>query len=222
MKDFKERRNKMKIVLWGATGLTGREILSQALEGGHEVKAVARNPELIEAEHANLSVVRGDVLNPQSVQEAVAGGDVVISALGSGASFAQARKPTTIYSEGFANIVAAMRKYDIRRFIALLSVGTVPDPNEPLIHKRFIRPLIRGTYDDMRKAENFLAGCDDLDWVVIRPLRLMNTPRTGKYRTAVNILPPGGIGISRADVAEFILKQMYTNEHLRSYLTIAY
>ena len=212
----------MKIVLWGATGLTGREVLNQALDGGHEVKAVARKPSLIEAEHANLSVVRGDVLNPQSVQEAVAGGEVVISTLGSSASVVKARKPTTIYSEGFANIVAAMRKHTIRRFIALLSVGTVDDPYEPFIHKRIIRPLIRGTYDDMKKAENFLAGCDDLDWIVIRPLRLMNTSRTGKYRTAINILPPGGIEISRADVAEFVLKQMYTDEHLRSYLTIAY
>jgi len=222
MKDFKEKSNKMKIVLWGATGLTGREILSQALNGGHEVKAVARNPGQIEAEHANLSVVQGDVLNPQSVQEAVAGGEVVISALGSGTSFAQARKPTTLYSEGFANIVAAMRKHDIRRFIALLSVGTVPDPNEAFIHKKLIRPLIRGTYDDMRRAENFLAGCNDIDWIGIRPLRLMNTPRTGKYRIGVDILPPGGIKISRADVAEFILKQVYTDEHLRSYVTIAY
>ena len=212
----------MRIVLWGATGLTGHEVLNQALEGGHEVKAVARKPSLIEAECANLSVVRGDVLNPQSVQEAVAGGEVVISALGGGASLTKARKPTTIYSEGFANIVAAMRKHNIRRFIALLSVGTVPDPNEPFIHKRIIRPLIRANYDDMRKAENVMAGCDDLDWVVIRPLRLMNTPRTGKYRTVDNILPPGGVEISRADVAEFILKQVSTDEHLRNYMTIAY
>jgi len=212
----------MKIILWGATGMTGREVLNQALDGGHEVKAVARNPEQIDVEHDNLSVVRGDALNPQSVQEAVAGGEVVISALGSGASFEMASKPTTIYSEGFANIVAAMRKHTIRRFIALLSVGTVPDPNEPLIHKKTIRPIIRATYDDMRKAESFLAGCDDLDWVVIRPMRLMNTSRTGKYRTAVDFLPPGGIEISRADVAEFMLKQMYAVEHLRSYVTIAY
>ncbi len=153
----------MKVVLWGATGLTGREILNQALEEGHEVKAVARKPSLVEVEHANLSVVRGDALNPKSVQEAVAGGEVVISTLGSGASFAKARKPTTIYSEGFANIVTAMRKHKIRRFITLLSVGTVPDPNEAFIHKQFIRPLIRGTYDDMRRAENFLAGCDDIE-----------------------------------------------------------
>jgi len=212
----------MKIVLWGSTGLTGREVLYQALGGGHEVKAVARNPRMIEVEHANLAVVQGDALNFQSVQEAVAGGEVVISTLGSGATFAKARKPTTIYSEGFTNIVAAMRKHNIRRFIALLSVGTVDDPYEPFIHKWTIRPLIRATYDDMRKAENFLAGCDDLDWIVIRPMRLLNTSRTGKYRTAVDVLPPGGVGISRADLAEFILKQLYTDEHLRSYVTIAY
>jgi len=212
----------MKIVLWGATGLTGHEILNQAIDAGHEVKAVTRKPSLIEVEHATLSVVQGDVLNPQSVQEAVAGGEVVISALGSGASFAKARKPTTIYSEGFANIIAAMRKHNIRRFIALLSVGTVPDPNEALIHKLIIRPLIRDTYDDMRRAENFLDDCNDIDWIGIRPLRLMNTPRTGKYRTAANILSPGGVKISRADVAEFILKQLYTDKHLRGYVTIAY
>jgi putative NADH-flavin reductase len=212
----------MKIVLFGATGLTGHEILKQALEEGHEVIAVVRKPSQIELEHTNLSVVQGDVFNPQSVQEAVVGGEVVISALGSGASFSKARKPTTLYSEGFANIVAAMRKHNIRRFIALLSVGTVPDPNEALIHKWIIRPLIRGTYDDMRRAESFLAGCDDMDWIGIRPLRLMNTPRTGKYRIAADILPPGGVEISRADVAEFMLKQVHSDEHLRGYVTIAY
>jgi putative NADH-flavin reductase len=212
----------MKIVLWGATGLTGREILQQALDEGHEVKAVFRTPSLIEKEHANLSVFRGDALSPQSVQEAIADGDIVISALGSGASLAQARKLTTIYSQGFANIIAAMRKHDIRRFIAILSVGTVPDPNEAFIHKKIIRPLIRATYDDMRRAERFLADCDDIDWTCIRPLRLMNTPRTGKYRTAVDFLPPGGVKISRADVAEFVLKQVGTSASLWRYLTIAY
>lgn len=85
----------------------------------------------------------------------------------------EARKPTTLYSKGFSNIITAMRKNKIRRFIALLSVGTVLDPNEALIHKKIIRPLIRGTYDDMRRAESVLAECDDIDWTGIRPLRLM-------------------------------------------------
>ncbi len=197
-------------------------MLIQALEAGHEVTAIVRNPEYIEIEHVNLSVVYGDILNSQSVEDNLAGGEIVISAVGSGASFIQARKPTTLYSVGFANIVAAMRKYNIHRFIALLSVGTVQDPNEAFIHKKVIRPLIKGTYDDMRRAENVLAGCDDLDWIGIRPLRLMNTPRTGKFRTAANFLPPGGVEISRADVAELMLKQISSNEHLRSYVTIAY
>lgn len=212
----------MKIVLWGATGLTGREVLSQALEAGYEVKAVVRNPEMIRCKHDNLSITLGDILNPQSVEDAVTDGEVIISAVGSGASFAKARKPTTLYSEGFANIVAAMRKHDILRFIALLSVGTVPDPNEAFIHKKIIRPLIKGTYDDMRRAESILADCDDLDWIGIRPLRLMNSPRTSKYRTNPDILPPGGVEISRADVAEFILKQINDDEHIRGYVTIAY
>ena len=74
----------------------------------------------------------------------------------------------------------------------------------------------------MRRAESFLAGCDDMDWIGIRLLRLMNTLRTGKYRTAVDILPPGGVKISRADVAEFMLQQMYSDEYVRGYVTIAY
>ena len=211
----------MNIILFGATGLTGLEILSQALDNGHGVKAVVRNPERLKTEHAKLTIIQGDVLDAQLVEEAIAGSNVVISAIGTGSSFAKARKPTTIYSEGFANIIAAMRKHNVRRFIALLSVGTVPDPNEAWIHKVMIRPILKGTYDDMRRAEAILADCDDLDWIGIRPLRLMDTPRTGKYRTGLEILPPKGVEISRADVAEFMLKQMDSEDYIRRYATIA-
>jgi len=116
-----------------------------------------------------------------------------------------------------------MRKYSIRRFITLGAVGTVPDPNEPLVHKIIIRHILKANYDDIRMAENIvLANCDDLDWILIRPMRLMNTSRTGKYRTALNFLPPNGVEISRADVAEFMLKQLNSDEYLRSYVTIAH
>jgi len=212
----------MNIILFGATGLTGREILLQALENGHEVKAVVRNPELLKTKHSKLTIIQGDVLDAQLVEAAIAGGDVVISAIGTGTSFSKARKPTTLYSDGFKNIVTAMRKHKIKRFVALLSVGTIPDPNEAFIHKTMIRPILKGTYDDMRRAESFLAECVDIDWTGIRPLRLNNKPKTGKYRISKDILPPNGVNISRADVAEFMLKQLYTNEHFWRYLTIAY
>ncbi len=216
-----KKSNKMKIVLWGATGLTGREILYQALDAGHKVKAVVRNPELLKIKHTNLIVIQGDVLDAQLVEAVIAGSDVVISAIGTGISFSKARKPTKLYSDGFRNIVTAMRKHKIKRFVALLSVGTIPDPNEAFIHKTMIRPMLKGTYDDMRRAESFLAECVDIDWTGIRPLRLNNKPKTGKYRIAKDILPPNGVNISRADVAEFMLKQMDSEDYIRAYVTIA-
>ncbi|MCD6597387.1 MAG: NAD(P)H-binding protein, partial [Bacteroidales bacterium] len=84
-----------------------------------------------------------------------------------------------------------------------------------------IRPMLKGTYDDMRRAERFLAECEDINWTGIRPLRLNNKPRTGNYRIARDILPPKGVNISRADVAEFILKQMDSEDYIRGYVTIA-
>ncbi len=216
-----EKRNKKKIVLWGATGLTGREILLQALGNGHEVKVVVRNPELLKTKHTKLTVIKGDVLDAQLVEEAIAGSDVVISAIGTGTSFSKARKPTTLYSDGFRNIVTAMRKHKIKRFVALLSVGTIPDPNEAFIHKTMIRPILKGTYDDMRRAESFLAESVDINWTGIRPLRLNNKPRTGKYRIAKDILLPNGVNISRADVAEFMLKQIDSEDYIHGYATIA-
>ncbi|MCK5766451.1 MAG: SDR family oxidoreductase [Bacteroidales bacterium] len=211
----------MKIILFGATGLTGREILKQALDHGHEVIAIVRNPNLIEFKHSNLTINEGDVLKMQTFEDALTGCDVVISAIGTGTSFSKARKPTTLYSDGFKNIITAMRKHRISRFVALLSVGTIPDPNEAFIHKTMIRPMLKGTYDDMRRAESFLAKCDDIDWIGIRPLRLNNKPRTGKYRTGIDILPPKGVNISRADVAELMLIQMISEKYIHKYITIA-
>ncbi|OQX76881.1 MAG: hypothetical protein B6D64_09105 [Bacteroidetes bacterium 4484_276] len=171
--------------------------------------------------HEKLKVVGGNILNTGTFEEFAVNKDTVISTVGTGTSFAKAYKPTTLYSDGFANIVAVMRKHKIKRFIALLSVGTIPDPNEALVHKKMIRPMLKGTYDDMRRAESFLAKCEDIDWTGIRPLRLNNKPGTGKYRTAKNILPPKGVNISRADVADLILKLMASNNYIREYVTIA-
>jgi putative NADH-flavin reductase len=211
----------MRIVLFGATGLTGNEILKQAIDDEHIVTVIVRNPNSIEIKHPNLKIKEGNILKLESFEEVIKDSDVVISAVGTGTSFSKAHKPTTLYSEGFKNIVTAMRKHKINRFVALLSVGTIPDPNEALVHKTMIRPMLKGTYDDMRKAESFLSECEDIDWTGIRPLRLNNKSRTGKYRTAKDILPPKGVNISRADVAELMLKQMDSQDYIRGYVTIA-
>ena len=193
----------------------------QAIEDGQEVTAIVRNPNSIEVKHSNLIVSEGNIYKPESFEHLLKNCDVVLSAIGTGASLSKAAKPTTLYSKGFYNIIEAMRKHKIRRFIGLLSVGTVPDPNEAFIHRKIIRPILKGTYDDMRRAELFLAKCDDIDWTCIRPLRLNNKPRTGQYRIGRDFLPPKGVNISRADVAELMLKQISSKEYIRGYVTIA-
>ena len=211
----------MKFVLFGATGLTGKEILKQAIDSEHNVIAIVRNPDSMEFEHPNLTIIKGNILDLQSFEEFFIDSDAVISTVGTGTSFAEARKPTTLYSEGFQNIVTAMRKHKLKRFVALLSVGTVPDPNEAAIHRIMIRPILKGTYDDMRRAESFLATCKDIDWTGIRPLRLNNKPRTGKYRTSIDYLPQKGVNISRADVADLMLKLVTSGDTIHKYVTIA-
>ena len=100
----------MRILVFGATGLTGNEILKQAIDDGHKVTVIVRNPNSIEIKHPNLTIKEGDILKLQSFEDVVQESDVVISAVGTGTSFSKARKPTTLYSEGFKNIVTAMLK----------------------------------------------------------------------------------------------------------------
>jgi len=211
----------MNILLFGATGLTGKEVMIQALEKNYNVIAVVREPKNIIINHTNLNIVKGDILNIEIFEKFVKDVDVIISTVGTGTSLKKAYKPTTLYSDGFANIIELMNKYNKKRFIALLSVGTVPDPNEALIHKTVIHPMLKGTYEDMRRAESLLAKNKNILWTGIRPLRLNNKPKTGTYRIAKIILPKNGVNISRADVADLILKQINSDKFIHEYVTIA-
>ncbi|OQY03001.1 MAG: hypothetical protein B6I20_05905 [Bacteroidetes bacterium 4572_117] len=104
MENISESNKKMKIVLWGATGLTGKEVLPQALDKGLQVKAIVRKLELIRISHNNLTVINDDILNKQSVIENIADCDVVISTVRT-TSFSKAGKPTKLYSEGFKTLL---------------------------------------------------------------------------------------------------------------------
>ncbi|WP_182299872.1 NAD(P)-dependent oxidoreductase [Cohnella cholangitidis] len=210
----------MKVIVFGATGGTGRQVVAQVLEAGHEVTAVVRKPEALEVCHERLEIIRGDVLVPHSFEKSMLGHNAVISALG-----VTHRRPTTLYSEGTANLMKAMNDSGVRRLVCLSSAGLEIPENTPFMQRIVIRLLVqriyRNAYEDMARMEAKVRS-SGLDWTVIRPPRLTNGPRTGTYRTTVNQSLPGARGIARADLADCMIRRLFDNETYRATMEISY
>lgn len=216
-----EKLKSMKVFLFGATSPTGKIVLENLLTDNHSVTALARNPDSIAIHHQNLTVVRGDVFNPSSFEDSIKGNDIVVSILGTGSN----NKPTTIYSAGGHNILEAMRKAGIKKLITLTSGGVQKD--DPVIQKSFFYKYIglwylRHIYADMAIWENTLEKSKDIDWICIRPTYLQNGVCTKKYRVNKTYSPDKGWKISRADLADFITKQLNSNEFIHQKPVIAY
>jgi len=209
----------MKLVIFGSTGATGKELVKQALENGHDVTAFARNPQKIDdIKSPKLKISSGDVLDPQSVERAISNQEVVISAIGAGP------ERTTLRQDGTRIIVEAMERLSIKRLISLSSLGVGDSrANLGMVTKYIIIPLfIRHAFSDHEKQEVVIKNCS-LDWIIVRPPHLKDGPRTSTYKHG---FPPTereikGI-ISRADVAEFMLKQIEDDKYLRKTVGISY
>lgn len=201
----------MKVAIFGASGQTGRQLVEQALAHGHEVTAFVRDPARLPVRHERLRVVQGDVQDAGKVEEAVAGQDAVLSALG------PAKPAFNSMTLGARHILAAMKRHGVRRLVTLTGAG-VPDPHDrPKLIDRFIRFLLKRINpevlaDAQRHADQVRAS--DVDWTIGRVGRLTNGPRTGNVRVGWV-----GVGtrpfISRADAAAFMLEQLKDAAHLR-------
>ena len=190
----------MKVIVFGSTGGIGRQVVAQALAANHEVTAIARRPEAITTQHQRLHVVRGDVLDPASFKQALAGQDVVVSALG-----VVTRGPTTVYSAGVANIAEAMHANVVRRILCVSSNGLEPGPRwQRIVAKQLLWRLYKEMYTDLVRMEAVVKA-SGLDWTVIRPPGLTDGPRTEHYQIVVNQHLSHGSLISRADVADYIV-----------------
>jgi putative NADH-flavin reductase len=205
----------MKLVIVAATGGIGRQVLTQALAAGHEVTAVVRNPAAIPD---GVRSVAADLAtaDPAQLAGALAGADAVLSGLGP-----RSASDAGIVSAGTRTIVNAMKAAGVRRIVVVSAapIGTVPSPNRPHPPKHdpgdgfvmrhvltpMIKALLRAPYADLAAMEDLLAG-SGLDWTAVRPPRLTNGPLTGHYRTAVDRNIRGGVTISRADVADLMLR----------------
>jgi len=209
----------MNLLVFGATGGTGRQLVEQALAQGHTVTAFARTPAKLARQHAKLRVVPGDVLDPASVRQAMAGQDAVLSALG-----APAGEPAPVRSAGTRHILQAMEQAGVRRFVCLTTLGMGESRAAlPFLYKYLLVPLLlRRAFADSELQEACIRQ-SRAEWTIARPATLTNGPRTGCYRHGFPATEPGlKIKISRADVADFMLRQLQDATYLRRAASLSY
>jgi len=210
----------MKLIIFGSTGGTGRQIVTQALEQGHDVTAFARSPEKLGQKHEKLQAIKGDVLDLASVERAVKGQDAVFCSLGLPAVMDK----SNLRANGTKNIIRAMEKTGVRRFICQSSAG-IGDSSDtlPFLMKYFIVPFIlRRVWADHEIQENYIKK-SRLDWIIARPAALTDGELTGSYQhgfTANNKTVTSKV--SRADTADFMLKQLADNDYLHKTPCISY
>ncbi len=195
----------MKLTVFGATGGVGRQIVAQALEQGHQVTAFTRRPEKLDQSHGNLRVVAGDVLDPVAVMSAIEGQDGVLCALGM-----PLLNREKLRARGTKIIVRAMEETGVRRLICLSALGAGDSRDIlPFHYKYLIIPLfMRRLYADHELQECHVKS-SHLDWVIVRPGNFSNGRHTGCYRHGFTAADRSlKLKISRADVADFMLKKL--------------
>lgn len=202
----------MNVLVFGATGATGREVVEQALDRGHSVRAFVRNPDKFRISHARLALAVGEVTERASVEQAVGGTDAVISALGSGNSLG----PDPALVDGVRNIIQAMDRAGVRRLVYLSMLGVGGTGWQlGLIDRYLVLPLLlRNVMNDHASKEEFIRR-SALDWTIVRPPRLTNGSFTGEYRCGEDVREKSLLAsISRADVADFMVKQLADDRYV--------
>ena len=209
----------MNLLIFGATGGTGRQLVEQALAQDHTVTAFVRTPAKLALHHTKLRVVPGDVLDAAAVQAVMVGQEAVLSALG-----APAGHKVPVRSEGTRHILHAMEQAGVRRFVAVTTLGMGDSQAAlPFSYKYLIVPLfLRSVFADSERQEAFIRQ-SAVEWTIARPATLTNGPRTGQYRHGFPATAKGlKIKISRADVAEFMLRQLHDATYLRQAASLSY
>ncbi|MER7192403.1 NAD(P)-dependent oxidoreductase [Streptomyces flaveolus] len=193
----------MKLTVFGATGGIGQEVVRQALDAGHQVTAVVRDPARLSVAGEGLEVFRADLSDPAAVRPAVAGRDAVLSGLG-----ARSRKDAGVAARLTRTVLGAMEAEGVRRLLVVSAGPVGPEPEGAGLLDRGVRGavsmVLKDVYADLREMEAELAR-SATDWTAVRPPRLQNKPVTGRYRKVVGGFPDKGRFIGRADVAHAML-----------------
>lgn len=222
----------MKLTIFAATGGIGRHLLDQAVAAGHDVTAVVRNAGKLSGAPVRVVTANLATADPAALDSAIDGADAVLSGLGP----RNPRSEAGIASRGTRAIVSAMQTTHVQRIVVVSAapIGTVPSPSRPKPPKHdpgdgfFMRHLFshvagamfREHYADLALMEDILRD-SGLDWTISRPPRLTDKPLTGTYRTAYGQNIRGGWSISRADVADHMLRVLDQPETIKQVIGIA-
>jgi putative NADH-flavin reductase len=202
----------VQVLVFGASGATGREIVTQALDLGHSVNAFVRDPRKLDINHARLGLSVGDVTQYAIVERAAEGQDAVMSALGSGSSL----RSHPALADGIQNIIRAMDHAGVRRlvYLSMLGVGK-SDRQLGFVDRYIVLPLLLRNVVADHAREEALIRRSTLEWVIVRPPRLTNGPYTGRYRSGEDVREgKPSASISRADVADFMVKQLAEDRYV--------
>jgi putative NADH-flavin reductase len=196
----------MKILIFGASGKTGRELVKQALELGYRVTAFVRKPAKLNISNGNLVKFEGNIVNYELVERAVKGQDAVLSALGASNPFLY--DPVVV--EGMGNIITAMEKLGVDRLIYMSAINVRASRKNAGIIIRALAPLLLRTETEGHEAREKFVRHSLLTWTIVRSASLSNGEHKQQYRFGLNIKTSGiAARISRADVADFMLAQLH-------------
>lgn len=206
----------MNILVLGATGRVGSQIVTNALHDNHPITVLVRTPEKIQINNKNLTVIQGNVLNKDDIVRAMHGIDIVISALNTDG--------TNTLSESMPLIIEAMESKGIKRIITVGTAGILQSRTTP-------DSLRYQTSESKRKSTRAaeehhkvydLLKQSTLEWTIVCPTYLPDGEKVGNYRIDRNYLPEGGTKISVSDTAEFTFRQINTRDYIQSRVGIAY
>ena len=207
----------MKLLILGATGATGLRVVTQAVERLHAVTAFVRNPGPLEKFGDRITVIRGNLLDSADLGRVLSGQEAVLSAFGPRLPISKA--DADLLQRFAFSLTKGMRQAGVRRVVIESTAFLFKDAIFPPAHL-FGRLFFPGVVRDASEMENIVAK-SGLDWTLVRPPQLTDKPRTGNYRTKIGHLPPFGFNISRADVADFMIKASENHASIQKVIGLA-
>ncbi|MBA3820877.1 MAG: SDR family oxidoreductase [Deltaproteobacteria bacterium] len=205
----------MKLLVLGATGGTGRELVERALAQGHAVRAMVRDVHKLARSDERLEVVQGDIMEPASLDRAVAGGDLVISTVG----VTKPVKGDTTASVGTANLIRAMEAHGVRRLVCVSVFGIGDSIHQAgRLFRWVVLPLLANTYEDRIRQEAVVTA-SQLEWTIVRPTHLVDGAATGKIKV-IGAKAKMYDAVRRADVATELLRIAQEPSTVRTALSL--